>query len=90
MPLSIPLAAGRLAAATACSPPRCSHFGGARHSQPINPAAMKSHAISDSVTNVTMVSVRKIAHSNLSLPTVLVVSLYALIAMMPTTAAPTP
>ena len=54
------------------------------------PAIRNTQTLSDSVTIVTPAATAKIAHSSLSLPTLLVVSLYALSAMMPITAAPTP
>ena len=71
------------------TPPR-PHFGGARHSQTSTPAPRNNQTTSDFVITVVAALTRKIAHSSLSLPMFLVVSLYALIAMMPITAAPTP
>ena len=59
-------------------------------SQTSTPAARNSSTHSDSVTIVTAALTAKIAHSSRSLPMLLVVSLYALIAMMPITHAPTP
>src|SRR3989344_5932038 len=61
-----------------------------RQSQAITPAARNKDAPSDSVTMVTAADTIQMAHSNLSLPMLLVVSFCALMAMMPITAAPTP
>ena len=65
-------------------------MGGARTSQTSTPAPRNIQTISDLVITVTAALTRKIAHSNQSLPMFLVVSLQALIAMIPITAAPTP
>jgi hypothetical protein len=81
---------GACVTASAFNPPLPNHFGGARQNQLSRPPATNSHAISDWVTTVTTASVRNITHRSLFVPTVFLVSLYALIAMIPTTAAPTP
>jgi hypothetical protein len=65
-------------------------FGAPRHHHTRTPPPRKIQTISDSVTTVTAALARKMAHSSLSVPMFFVVSLYALIAMMPITAAPTP
>src|SRR5262249_881962 len=65
-------------------------LGGAFTIQVSTPAIRNSQTISDSVAIVTAAAQIYIAHSSLSLPMLFVVSLEALIAMMPITEAPTP
>src|SRR5947207_160830 len=73
--LAMPVVAGNCVAATALKPERLSHFGGARQNQTTTPPARNSQATSDSVMTVTAASTRYTTHSNLSLPTLLFVSL---------------
>ena len=65
-------------------------FGGERTSRTSTPAPRNSHTLSDCVHTVNAATARKIDQSSRLRPMFLVVSLYALIAMIPMTAAPTP
>jgi hypothetical protein len=81
---------GSGSAKPATRPRSHSHFGGVRASHTSTPAARNSSTYSASATTVTVAVTRKMPQSSQSMPMVFLVSLYALLATIPMTAAPTP